>query len=66
MISELDVYRSASVFINKYGKDALKEAYRHYDTVLALEDSEGVRLWHKIIEAIEWLQSNVKPEKRAH
>lgn len=61
MMLETDIYHSANVFINKYGKDAVQEAYRHYDTVRALEDEEGVRLWHRIIEAIEWLQSEHKP-----
>jgi hypothetical protein len=61
MTSDIDIYRSANVFINRYGKDAIKEAYRHYDTVSALGDDEGIKLWHRIIEAIEWLQSDQKP-----
>jgi hypothetical protein len=41
MISDLDIYRAANLLIDRYGDDALTEAARRIDRMLASGDSEG-------------------------
>ncbi len=60
MTLDNEAYHSASVLIKKYGKDALRQAYTYYDTMLALGDADGVKLCNKIIDAIERLQADTK------
>ena len=56
MITEVDIYRAANLLIDRYGDDALTEAARRVDQMLADGDSEGRIVWRRIKRAIEALQ----------
>jgi hypothetical protein len=45
MISDLDIWRAASVLIRKHGADAELEAARLQDLILDRGDSEGRHPW---------------------
>jgi hypothetical protein len=57
MISDLDIYRAANMLIDRHGDDALIEAGRMIDQMLADGDSEGRIVWRRIKRAIEALQA---------
>jgi hypothetical protein len=57
MITDLDIYRAANLLIDRYGHDALTEAARRVDRMLADGDSEGRIVWRRIKRAIEALQA---------
>jgi len=61
MIDEIDIYRSANIFIEKYGNDA-----KSYAALQALSNSEhldqgGFSVWCRIVNAIETLQNTKTP-----
>jgi hypothetical protein len=64
MISELDIYRAASMLIERHGADALIEAGRMIDRMLDQGDLEGRAVWRRIKTAIEALQA--APSGAAH
>ena len=55
-ISDLDIYRSAKVIINQYGKDALIHAAMRADAALEGGDLGGLAVWKRILRAVEELQ----------
>ena len=56
MIFDLDIYRSAKVIINQYGKDAPIHAAMRADAALEGGDLDGLRVWKRILRAVEELQ----------
>ena len=60
MISDLDIYKAATLVIKRHGGDAVIEAARMVDRMLELGDLEGRDLWCRIRSAIEVLQAPVK------
>lgn len=56
MITDIDIYRSAAVFIREHGEDAALEAGIHADRLLAKGDIAGQRTWLRIVRAISQLQ----------
>ena len=61
MTSDLDIYRSANVLIQKHGEDASIEAALRADELAADGDMEGRAVWIRIVKAIEELQSEERP-----
>ena len=57
MISDLDIYRAATLVIKRHGPEAVIEAARMVDRMLELGDLEGRLLWQRIRRAIEMLQA---------
>ena len=57
MISDLDIYRSAKLLIDQYGDQAVIEAARHADAMLAKGDMDGRAVWLRVIKVIEELQA---------
>jgi hypothetical protein len=57
MVSDLDIYRAASMLIVRHGADAVIEAARMIDRMLDHGDDEGRRVWRRIKRAIEALQA---------
>ncbi len=53
MIRALDIYRSANVLIREHGEEAVIEAAKHADAMLAKGDLEGLAAWKRILAAIE-------------
>ena len=56
MIFDLDIYRSAKVIINQYGKDAPIYAAMRADAALEGGDLDRLRVWKRILRAVEELQ----------
>jgi hypothetical protein len=65
MASELDIYRSASVLIEKHGVDAWFVAATRADEWLVKGNHEGHDLWTAIVRAIQVIQETEPPEGEA-
>ena len=48
MISDLDIYRTATQLIKQYGDQALIEAAMRQDKMVAEGNAEGASLWSRI------------------
>jgi len=57
VISDLDIYRAATLLIARHGADAEIEAARRADVMLDRGDREGQLVWWRIRRAIEALQA---------
>jgi hypothetical protein len=57
MLPEIDIWRSASAMIQRYGDAAGIEAARRADEFLAQGDVGGTATWRSILAAIEKLQA---------
>jgi len=66
MISDIDIYRSAKLLIDRHGKDAAIHAAAQADKFLADGDIDGQRVWRRIISAIDALQSERPSEGEKH
>ena len=53
MITELEVYRSASLLIGNHGGDAPGHAARFADRQLEAGDMEAYRIWRQVLRAID-------------
>jgi hypothetical protein len=62
VISEF--YRAANLLLDRHGTDALIEAARMIDRMLAYGNGEGQLVWRRIKAAIEVLQA--QPSGAAH
>lgn len=60
MISEIDIWRTATVMIKRYGNTADLEACICADELAAKGDRAGMRVWLRILNAIDRLQ-HVQP-----
>ncbi len=52
MLSNLDIYRSASVLIRRYGAGASLHAAHRADEMLDKGDMDGRAVWGRIYEAV--------------
>jgi hypothetical protein len=52
MVTDLDIYRSAKLLIDKHGVDARWVAARHSDEFLEQKAIEGRKVWLRILKAI--------------
>ena len=59
MTSDLDIFRAATMIIDRYGDGATVEAKKRSDELAGQGDTEGKIVWLRILEAIEELQSAV-------
>ena len=67
MISDLDIYRTATVLIREYGEDAAVEAAQRADSMLEKGDLEGQAVWKRIMLAVEDIQrTELGPGERHH
>lgn len=57
MVSDLDIWRSANLYVQQHGENAALEAGMMADKMLDDGNLEGRRTWHRILTAIEWLQN---------
>ncbi len=62
MTSDIDIYRSAHLLIERYGDAADIEAAMKADERLAAGDMDGEAVWLRIVKAIEELLSEERPE----
>jgi hypothetical protein len=56
MIQDIDIYRSAKLLIDPYGKEAAIFAGMQADECLEKGDLDGKVVWLSVIKAIEELQ----------
>ena len=52
MPTDLDIYRSASVLVRRYGDDASQHAASRADEMLDAGNMDGRALWGRIYEAV--------------
>jgi hypothetical protein len=64
MISDLDIWRAATLLIKQHGQDAEIVAARRVDELAEREDNEGRAVWLRIRRAIVELQAT--PSGLAH
>ncbi len=50
-VSDLDVFRSANVLVNRHGAEATIHAAMHADAMLEKGDLDGQRVWLGILKA---------------
>ena len=55
MTSDLDVYRSAKLFIEQHGDEAAIQAAYQADAMLDRGDLDGAAVWRRIVAAINKL-----------
>ena len=61
MTEDLDIYRSAHLYIREHGDDAAIEAAKMIDTMLDKGDLGGQRVWRRVLKAIDVLQTKERP-----
>ena len=54
-VSELDIYRSATVLIRDHGEDAAIAAAMRADAMLERGDLDGCAVWRRILKAVDEL-----------
>ena len=52
LTSDLDVYRSAKLFIDQHGDEAAIQAAYHADAMLDKGDLDGAAVWRRIVAVI--------------
>ena len=60
MISDLDAYRGAALFIKQRGDDAELRAAERADELLEQGDLDGAATWRLILAAIEELRQQMR------
>ena len=65
MTSELDIYRSAQVFIRQYGENAPRRAARQAADFQAKGDDQGHAVWLRISKAAVDLLRQERPDGAA-
>ena len=62
MTSDLEIYRSAKLLIDRHGNDAVIEAAMMADELLEAGDIDGQAVWKRILSAIDELLSKERPK----
>ena len=62
MTSNLDIYRTAKLLIDRHGDDAVIEAAMRADKMLEAGDVEGQTVWKRVLAAIDELLSKERPK----
>ncbi len=62
MTADLDIYRTAKLFIDRHGDDAVIEAAMKADKMLEQGDLDGLATWNRILRAIEELRAGKRPK----
>lgn len=55
-MEEIDIWRTAKILIDAHGEDAWLEASQRADHALEDNNSDGVKVWKRVIAAIDELQ----------
>ena len=56
MTEEVDIWRAANLLVKRHGADAAAAAAQRADELLAEGDTEGQRVWKRILAAVQELQ----------
>jgi hypothetical protein len=54
-MEDLDIYRSAKLYIDEFGNDAAIHAAMRIDALTEAGDVQGVAVWKRVLRAIEEL-----------
>ena len=65
MIPDLDIYRTADLFVKHHGEDAPIHAAMRADAMLEAGDLGGLAVWKRVVKAVEELQ-RVEPGARVY
>ena len=65
LTEEIDIYRSAKLYIDQHGDQAALQAAMQADALLEKGDMEGSATWRKIIKAIEVMRAT-EPSGSVH
>ncbi|MCZ6453108.1 MAG: hypothetical protein O6909_02600 [Alphaproteobacteria bacterium] len=65
MTDDIDIYRTAKLYINQHGDQAAIQAAMQSDALLEAGDLDGAATWRRIIKAIEVLQAT-EPDETTH
>ena len=63
MNSEREIYGVAKTYIRKHGEDAVIHAAMRADALSEAGDTDGQRVWLRVIEAIKVLANVERPSK---
>jgi hypothetical protein len=55
-VEEIDIWRTAKILIDSHGEDAWLEASQRADHALEDSNSECVKVWKRVVAAIDELQ----------
>jgi hypothetical protein len=66
MTTEIDVYRSAQLLIERHGKDAPIHAAMRADERCKAGDFDGAMVWKRILRAIDTLQATSESGSVTH
>ena len=55
IIADIDVYRAAKMYVDKYEEDATSEALKKSAELFAAGDEAGGETWQKIARAACWM-----------
>lgn len=56
MIEELDIYKTAKIYVDQYGEEALLKAMSRVENYRSIGNENGMTIWNKIADAIQWMQ----------
>ena len=62
MTSDLEIYRSAKLLIDRHGDDAPIHAAMRGDELLEAGDMDGQAVWKRVLAAIDELLSKERPK----
>ncbi len=62
MTSDLEIYRSAKLLIDRHGDDAVIEAAMMANKMLDAGDMDGLAIWNRSLRAIDELRAGKRPE----
>ena len=65
LTTDIDIYRSANLYIDQHGDQAVLQAAMQTDALLKAGDMDGSAKWRKIIKAIEVMQAT-EPDGSLH
>ena len=56
MIDDIDIWRSANLYVKRYGDEASIHAAMQVDRLLERGDVDGAQVWRRILGAIKELE----------
>ena len=62
MTSDLDIYRTANLFIKHHGEDASIHAAMRADELMEAGDVVGQGVWKRVLKAVDEMLSESRPE----
>lgn len=65
MIEERNIYKTAKIYVDHYRDDALFRAMGRTETYRETGSQQGMIIWNKIADAIQWVQMPSSPVDKA-